>query len=322
MRIVCALSAMIFSCFLLAPATTLAADEPPAWAYPRTNPDYKPPIDDGKPVRVPDSSASHTWSQLRDRFIAPLWHPDDHRAMPDIVAGGRKPSVFACGFCHRPTGPGGPENADLAGLPKSYILQQMTDYRSGARTTAAPERVPSKLMIQLSKSITDAEISAAADYFSALQPRKRIKVIETDTAPKTYVAGLFWTAVENGEHEPIGARIVEIPDDLIRFESRDHRATFTAYVPVGSLAKGEALVMNGGAGKTTPCSVCHGPDLKGLGPLPSIVGRSPSYVFRQLYDFQHGSRAGEWSPLMVQVLANLDQQDLLAIAAYLASRDP
>ena len=125
--------------------------------------------------------------------------------------------------------------ADLAGLPKSYIIQQMADYKSGARGTALPGRTPPKLMIELSKPITDAEIEAAAAYFSALQPRKRIKVIESDTAPKTYVAGLLWAAVETGEREPIGERIVEVPDDLLRFESRDPRSTFTAYAPIGSL---------------------------------------------------------------------------------------
>jgi cytochrome c553 len=176
-------------------------------------------------------------------------------------------------------------------------------------------------MIELSKPITDAEIEAAAAYFSALQPRKRIKVVESDTAPKSYIAAFLWAAVEGGEREPLGQRILEIPDDLHRFESRDPRSTFTAYVPVGSLAKGEALV-KGGSGKTIVCGTCHGPELKGLGPLPSIAGRSPSYMFRQLYDFQHSARTGEWSPLMAQVVANLDEQDLLAIVAYLASRDP
>jgi cytochrome c553 len=165
-------------------------------------------------------------------------------------------------------------------------------------------------------------VEAAAAYFSALRPRKRIKVVESDTAPKTYVAGLLWAAVESGEREPLGQRIVEIPDDLHRFESRDPRSTFTVYVPVGSLAKGEALVTKGGAGKTLQCGPCHGPDLRGLGPLPSIAGRSPSYMFRQLYDFRHGARTGEWSPLMAPVVTNLEQEDMLAIVAYLASLDP
>src|SRR5437588_13072714 len=104
-------------------ATAKAADSPPQWAYPENNPNYKPPVDDGKPVRVPDSTAGYTWGQLRDRFIAPVWHPGDHAALPDIVANGRKPGVFACRFCHRSAGSGGPENADLAGLPKGYIIQ-------------------------------------------------------------------------------------------------------------------------------------------------------------------------------------------------------
>ena len=82
---------------------------------------------------------------------------------------------------------------------------------------------------------------------------------------------------------------MEVPDDLLRFESRDPRSTFTAYVPIGSIAKGEALVVKGGSGKTIQCALCHGAYLTGLGPLPSIAGRSPSYMFRQLYDFQHGA---------------------------------
>jgi cytochrome c553 len=304
------------------PITTAPADEFPRWAYPENNPNYKPPVDDGNPVRVPNSTAGYTWTQLRDRFIAPIWHPDDHRPLPDIVASGRKPDVFACGYCHRADGPGGPENSDLAGLPKSYILQQMMDFKTGARTTSVPGRLPPSLMISLSKAITNVESETAADYFSVLQPRKRIKVVETDTVPKSQIAGLVWAVKDSNERELLGRQILELPDDLIQFESRDPRSTFTAYVPMGSLAKGEALVTQGGPGKTLPCAPCHGPDLKGLGPLPSIAGRSPSYMFRQLYDFGHGVRTGEWSPLMVQVVSNLDQDDMLAIVAYLASLDP
>ena len=72
------------------------------------------------------------------------------------------------------------------------------------------------MMLGLSKSITDAEVEAAAAYFSALKPRKRIKVVESDMVPKSYIAGLVWAAGENGEREPLGQRILEIPDDLTR----------------------------------------------------------------------------------------------------------
>jgi cytochrome c553 len=50
--------------------------------------------------------------------------------------------------------------------------------------------------------------------------------------------------------------------------------------------------MTGGNGRTVPCGMCHGPDWRGLGPIPGIAGRSPSYLARQLYDFQRGAAAG------------------------------
>jgi hypothetical protein len=90
-----------------------AADAPPAWAYPVNPPDFKPAVDDGSLRHVPDSAQAHTLSQLRDFFMAPDWHPGDHPVMPGVVASGRRPDVFACGFCHRADGSGGPENASL-----------------------------------------------------------------------------------------------------------------------------------------------------------------------------------------------------------------
>jgi cytochrome c553 len=305
----------------LTPATQ-GADSPPAWAYPVTPPGFKLPPDDGHVVHMPGSSASYSVGQLRDFFLAIDWYPDDHPPMPDIVAFGRKPEVFACGHCHRADGGGGPENASLAGLPAAYIVQQMADFKTAARQSSVPGRLPVTLMQSVAHAVSADDVAQAAAYFSALTPKKRIKVVETSTAPKTYVDGLFYAAAKDGGQEPIGNRIVEVPDDLDHYEAFDARAAVTAYVPVGSVARGEALVTTGDAGKTVPCGLCHGPDLRGLGPIPSIAGRSPSYIARQLYDFQHGARAGEWSPLMARVVTNFTDQDLVSIAAYLASRDP
>jgi cytochrome c553 len=181
----------MLAAILLLPIAALAvqparSEGPPAWAYPVNPPDFKPALDDGKPRSVPDSRASYTVPQTRDLFLAPVWHPEDHAALPDIVAHGRKPDVFACGFCHRANGQGGPENADLAGLPASYIVQQIADYKSGMRTTAVQNRAPQTLMISLAKSASDSEIAAAAAYFSSLKPRDRIRVVETDVVPKTF----------------------------------------------------------------------------------------------------------------------------------------
>jgi len=279
----------------------------------------KPRAEDGIARRVPASSATYTVTQLRDRFIAPVWHPADHPPLPSVVAEGRKPNVFACGFCHRAEGTGGPENASLAGLPAAYIVQQMADYKSGARRTSVQKR-NIDLMISLSKDITDAEVQAAAAYFSALKPRSNVRVVETPTVPKTVVAGWFLAPADTREKEPIGQRIIEVPEDVEQFENRDPRSQFIAYVPVGSVARGAELVTSGGAGKTLQCAICHGQDLKGLGNVPSIAGRSPSYVVRQLYDIQSGARAGTAAQLMQATVANLTVEDMASIAAYLASR--
>ncbi len=177
-------------------------------------------------------------------------------------------------------------------------------------------------MIALSKGITDSEVEAAAAYFSALKPRSNIRVVETDTVPKTFVAGWFLAASKTDEKEAIGQRIIEVPEDLEQFENRDPRSRFVAYVPIGSIAKGGALVSTGGEGKTLQCAICHGPDLKGLGNVPPIAGRSPSYVVRQLYDIQSGARAGVATQLMRQALANLTVDDMVSMAAYLASLAP
>jgi cytochrome c553 len=305
--------------FVAAPA------DPPAWAYPVNAPGIPaaaPAPDDGSAKRVPGSAVSLTLAQTRDAFDVPDWRPADHPPMPDVVSHGRKPGVRACGYCHLPNGFGRPENSSLAGLPASYILQQMADYKNGLRKSSEPRMGPPTAMLAVANAATEEEVRIAADYFSAVQPRPWIRVVETDRVPLTRVAGSMFVAVEDGGTEPIGRRIVELPEDRARTELRDAGSGFVAYVPTGSVKRGEALVATGGEGKTIRCGICHGDDLKGLGPVPGIAGRSPSYAARQLYDMQHGARRGLGSALMRATVAKLTDDDLIAIAAYTASRLP
>ena len=242
--------------------------------------------------------------------------------MPEVVARGRKPDVNACGFCHRADGPGGPENASLAGLPAAYIVEQMADFKSGARKSSLAELSPPRNMIATAKAVADEDVAQAAAYFSGLKPRKLITVIESAEVPKTYVAAFVYSPREGSEKEPIGARIIEMPKDLEQFESRDSHSEFIAYVPPGSLAKGRDLAETGGGGKTTACTTCHGKDLRGLGAVPGIAGHSPSYLMRQLYDVKFGARNGKGSAPMKLVLANVSESDMVSLAAYAASREP
>lgn len=172
----CRLLAALVLCLALTPALAAEinapdADAPPAWAYPVNPPDFKPAVDDGSLRHVPRSTQAYTLSQLRDFFMAPDWHPDDHPVMP------------------------------------------------------------------------------------------------------------------------------------------------------GSVARGRALVAAGG-GRTVPCAGCHGPNLQGLGAIPPLAGRSPTYLVRQLYDFKHGARASSGSVLMQPTVERLEIEDMISIAAYAASVPP
>jgi cytochrome c553 len=301
------------------PAPAGAAPAAPAPAPPAA---ATVPAPDVTPRQLPGSSGSFTLAQIRDGFGPADWFPGDHPAMPDIVAHGKRPDVRACSLCHYPNGKGRPENAGVAGLPASYFVQTMADFKAEARKSADTRKGNTNLMISYAKAMTDSEVKAAAEYFAAMKWTPWIKVVEATTVPKTRIAGGMFLRLDGGGTEPIADRIIEVPDDTERTESlRDPRSGFTAYVPAGSIKKGEALVTTGG-GKTTRCSVCHGADLKGLGPVPGIAGRSPSYTVRQLFDTQRGTRKGVWADLMKPVVANLTNEDMLAIAAYTASRVP
>jgi cytochrome c553 len=302
-------------------------EPPPYWAYavdpPASPTDAGAKPGDGASLHIPGSKISFTRSQVHDSFNVPDWHPSAHPPMPEIVAHGRPPEVFACGYCHLPNGQGRPENSSLAGLPAAYIVQQLADFKSGARKTSDPDLKPVNSMIANETKATDAEIQAAANYFAALKPKPWIRVVEAKFVPKTHVAGWMLVVSTPHEVESIGDRIIETPENLERTELRDDSSGFLAYVPPGSLKRGHALITTGGANaRTTICSTCHGPNLKGLKDVPSIAGRSPSYIVRQLYDMQSGVRAGAASTQMKPVVANLSLFDIIDIAAYISSLPP
>jgi len=291
----------------------------PLWAYPAH---FSTGSSSAAEEHLPGSKASYTQAQIGDLFVVPDWYPDAHPPMPNIVAHGRKPDVYACGHCHLPNGQGRPENASVTGLPVEYIVAQMSDFKHGLRKSSDPEMVSVTNMVKLSESITDEEIKAAAAYFSSFKLKPWIRVVEVDQVPKTAPAGGMMVVTPGGGTEPIGDRVIEVSESLERTELRDPTSGFIAYVPKGSLEKGKALVTTGGDGKTMACTMCHGSDLKGTGNIPSIAGRSPSQMARQLIDFQTGARNGPMAPMMKGVVSKLKVEDIVAITGYLAAQTP
>src|SRR5689334_19437954 len=264
---------------LPAPGDKAEPQRPPSRAL-RPNEDEE---EQTKPRSLPGSAGKFSLVDIRDGSNVVDWYPEDHPSMTDIIRLG--PSKLdtgrrGCGFCHLPNGLGRPENAPVAGLPATYFVQQLKDFRDGRRRSADPRKPNTNTMIDLARAMTDAEMRQAAEYFAAIKWQPRVKVIETALVPKTHIVGNLFLPTETERTEPIAGRIIEVPADEERTELlRDPRTGFVAYVPPGSLARGKQLVTLGGAeivngqivqGKTTACTACHAPDLMGVGEVPPI----------------------------------------------------
>ncbi len=322
---------LALGCMLIAGVVIAATDAPPPWAYgfilpvteqPKAPPGQPAVKDDGTARHIPGATLSFTLTEIRNGFGPADWFPEDHPPMPPIVAHGRQEAMIqACSLCHYPNGKGRQENAGIAGLPYVYFMQTMADFKSGMRKSSDLRKANTNNMIRFATNMTEDETKAAALYFSSMKWSPWIRVVETNTIPKMRVQNGMFLKLEGNETEPLGKRVVESPEDAERTELlRDPHSGFIAYVPPGSVKRGEALVMRGGGGKTIACTNCHGADLEGLGPVPGIAGRSPSYIARQLYDMQVGNRHGIWTELMKPVVAKLTPDDIVAIVAYTASR--
>lgn len=301
----------------------------PLWAYPVIPRPPRPAgsrggfrrTTDSTPRHVPGSSATYTTAEVYDLFGVPDWFPEDHPKMPPPVGKGRKPDAAACGYCHLPNGLGRPENESIAGLPKQYILEQISDFKNGSRKSSDPAMGSVNFMIRVAKAVTPEEAEQAAEYFASLKLTPWIRVVETDTVPKTRPAGGMLVTMPEGT-EPIGSRVIEVSENLEQTELRNDRSGFIAYVPKGSIEAGKIIVTTGANGKTMACAGCHGPDLTGTGNVPDIAGRSPSQMARQLMDFRDGARNGEGAAIMKMAVAKLSDDDIVDITAYLASLKP
>ena len=281
----------------------------PSWAFQVQGGSL--PAETATPKSVPGSTRQYTPAQIDDLRNPPDWFPDQHPPPAARVVKGEG-NLMACGACHLMNGEGHPESATVSGFTVDYFIQQMNDFRSGVRKDFANR------MDLIAKAMTDQEIRDVAQYFAALKPRPFTTVREAATVPKTFVGqGRMRFVDPAGGTEPIGKRIITLPDDQERARHRDPNSGFIAYVPPGSIARGRALAQGGA--KTTNCTICHGEGLRGLGNVPRIAGLHPIYVARQLIHFKEGTRNGVDAALMKKTTAGLTDDDVIDLSAYVGS---
>ena len=211
-----------------------------------------------------------------------------------------------------------------ASQPAGYTMQQLMDMKNGLRRSADPRKNNTNNMINFAKAMTDAGDAGIRcvlrlDEVDAVDPRVRKRPSAEDAQPGGHVAAA------GKVRTPAWSRSACASSRRLRTSNMSRRCAaratgFIAYVPVGSVAKGQALVMNGDPARgIIACTVCHGGDLHGIQPnIPSIAARSPSYIARQLFDFQSGARNGPMGALMKPVVTNMTNEDFVNISAYLA----
>jgi len=300
---------------LLTPVHSTFSASPPDWAFSVADP-VQPTLDETTPRSLPGSDRNYTLKQVDDLSNPPDWFPSSHAPMPGVVAKGGAAPAFACAACHLTSGFGHPESANLAGLPLEYLNRQMAEFRSGAR------REPTR-MNAIARSFTEEQIKEASAWFAAISPRPWVRVVESDNVPHSFVnRGRMRMPFPGDGTEPLGERIVELPEDRGRAELRDPTSGFVAYVPAGSIERGRALAETGGEGRTVACAGCHGPALLGLSDTPRLAGLSPLYVARQLSAFQSAERDGAKAGAMRATVERLSSADILALSAYVASLSP
>jgi cytochrome c553 len=306
-------------------SSLVSAEPAPDWAYPGMG---SASLSAGgwnttEPLRVPGSSEIFTEAQIHSRSQVIDWFPDTHPPVPAFMKKADDPSIWACAKCHMPSGSGRPENAAVAGLPADYIFAQVPALMHGERKYPEAIDRPSTLMNDASRVLTTDQIKAAARYYASLRYRSYIDVIETENVPALEEFGQVWFAIP-GPPEPLGARIIEVPEDRDLFERRDPYGRYKAYVPKGSIKRGRALAMKGAGDATKFCATCNGNGLRGGAdlPAPPLAGRFPAYLFRQLYGFRTGAHAGSNAELMTAVVKDMTLDQMIDLAAYAASLRP
>ena len=78
------------------------------------------------------------------------------------------------------------------------------------------------------------------------------------------------------------------------------------------VAAGEALYQS-------VCKNCHGPTAKGMASFPKLAGHSADYLSERLEQYRAGEKVGPNTALMQPMATGLSDEDIAALAAYIAT---
>lgn len=103
-------------------------------------------------------------------------------------------------------------------------------------------------------------------------------------------------------------------------EDLDTLAEYYASLPRAIEANGDAELVETGRQLSAYCTACHGQDGKPVAnEWPIIAGQHAPYLEQQLKAYKNGERI---HPMMQAAIANLEEEDFAALAAYYSQLKP
>lgn len=90
------------------------------------------------------------------------------------------------------------------------------------------------------------------------------------------------------------------------------------------LQRGESIALHGDwSTYLVSCKSCHGPDNQGVGEVfPGIAGQHAGYIESQLQAWKNKTRSNDPQDLMGTVARRMSDDDIRAVAAWLANQPP
>jgi cytochrome c553 len=189
-------------------------------------------------------------------------------------------AVASCVGCHGDKGNSmAPIFPKLAGQNSKYLAKQLEDFRSHKRKNPTMEG--------LAASLSDENITTIAAYYAAQTIQAPIPFDEDE---------------DEDDEEPNQSNLSSAQEAL--------------------LTKGKRLYQVGDLQAKIPaCNACHGPNGLGnaLAGFPALKNQHSTYLASSLKQYREAIRSNDGSNMMRMTARRMSNQDIDAVAAYLAS---
>jgi cytochrome c553 len=148
--------------------------------------------------------------------------------------------------------------------------------------------------------------------------------------PAGYLFNQLVNFRDGRRHYGLMTRMVDPLSDAYLMDIAQHFASLAVPYPAptpstltaAALQRGATLALQGDTGARLPaCAACHGRALTGVLPhVPGLLGLPRDYLNSQLGAWKTGQRKAHAPDCMAQVVERLRQDDIAAVAGWLASQ--